>query len=66
MTMTKKSNDYFCIIEMKQCHLHSIHFVIIFQGVLSELLTRDTGLDTHPACLLIAPVSSVTALVRDD
>ena len=37
-------------------------------GVLSELLTREVGLDTRPAFVLIAPVSAATALaaMRDD
>lgn len=37
-------------------------------GVLSELLTRDDGLDTRPAFVLMAPVSAATAMaaMRDD
>lgn len=37
-------------------------------GVLSELLTRDVGLDTQPAYILMAPVSAVTAMaaMRED
>ncbi|CAB9498677.1 expressed unknown protein [Seminavis robusta] len=37
-------------------------------GVLTELLTKDIGLDTRPAFVLMAPVSSATAMaaMRDD
>ena len=37
-------------------------------GVLSELLTKDIGLDTRPAFVLMAPVSAATAMaaMRED
>lgn len=57
-----------CLREMRRRNVVLLVGFSWGAGVLSELLTRDTGLDIQPAFLLIAPVSSVTAVaaMRED
>lgn len=57
-----------CLKEMRRRNVVLLVGFSWGAGVLSELLTRDSGLDTQPAFLLIAPVSSATAVaaMRED
>jgi hypothetical protein len=57
-----------CLEEMRSRNIAVLAGFSWGAGVLSELLTRETGLDVQPAFLLIAPVSSATAVaaMRDD